>query len=142
MNSVYNFKDTTLVLRHPAMGSLTITGEGVGSVTLSYANDNTQHDVAADGSVMISKINAHNGTLAITVQQTSYANRWLERYMNYIKVAPTSEWAAANASLDNDQIGDHFELKGISPQKAPDHSYQAAGQNKTWNMMAAEIVQG
>ena len=52
--TTYSFSDVSLVLSHPSVGKCTITGEGVGSVTVSRANDLTQHDVAADGSVMVS----------------------------------------------------------------------------------------
>ena len=141
-HSSYSFADVVFTIRHPSVGSMTVTGEGTGSISVSYATDATQHDIAADGSVMVSKIIARNGTIAITVQQTSAANRWLERYANYIRVAPTSEWAAASAVLDCDHTGEHFQMKGISPQKDPDSPFQAAGQSITWNLMAVEIVKG
>lgn len=141
-HSTYSFGDVVFVIRHPAMGSCTITGEGTGSITVSYSTDVTQHDIAADGSVMVSKIIARNGTIALAVQQTSSANRWLERFMNYLRVAPTSEWAAASAVLDCNHTGEHFQIKGISPQKNPDSPFQATGQNITWNLMAVEIVKG
>ena len=141
-HSTYSFADVVFAMRHPAVGSLTVTGEGVGSITVSYATDATQHDIAADGSVMVSKIIARNGTVALTVQQTSSANRWLEKWMNYIRVAPTEEWNQASAVLDCDHTGEHFAITGISPQKDPDSPFQAAGQNITWNLMAVEIVKG
>lgn len=140
--STYSFGDVVFVIRHPSVGSMTITGKGTGSIAVSYSTDVTQHDIAADGSVMISKIIARNGTVAVSVQQTSEANRWMEKFMNYLRVAPTSEWAEASAVLDCDHTGEHFQMSGISPQKDPDSSFQATGQNVTWNLMAAEIVKG
>ena len=73
--TTYSFSDVSLVLSHPSVGKCTITGEGVGSVTVSRANDNTQHDVAADGSVMVSKIHTKNGTIAIAIQRARVAEK-------------------------------------------------------------------
>ena len=66
--TVYSFEDTSFTLSHPSVGMYTFVGKGVGSVSVSRANDFTQHDVAADGSTMISKIISRNGTLAIAIQ--------------------------------------------------------------------------
>lgn len=137
--TTYSFSDVSLVLSHPSVGKCTITGEGVGSVTVSRANDNTQHDVAADGSVMVSKVNTKNGTIAIAIQQTSSAHVWLKKLVSYLLTAPTSEWARASAVLKNPSLGETINMSGISPQKRPDAAYQQTGQQVTWNLMAATI---
>ena len=80
MYSTYSFADTSLVLSHPKVGKIVLNGQGLGSVTIARANDNTQHDVAADGSTMTSKIVTRNGTLAIAIQQTSPAQKWLKKW--------------------------------------------------------------
>lgn len=139
-NSVYSFADVSLVISHPSVGKFTLTGEGLGSVSISRANDLTQHDVAADGSVMVSKIATHNGTIAIAIQQTSSAHAWLKKLVDYLMVAPTSEWALASAVLSNPSVGETINMSGISPQKRADVSYQQAGQQVTWNLMATDIT--
>lgn len=138
--TTYSFADVSLVMSHPKVGKFTATGEGVGSITISMANDSTQHDVAADGSVMISKIVTENGTIAIAVQQTSAFHKWLQKWNSYLKVAPTSEWAQASAVLKNPSLGETISMSGISPQKRADAAYQQSGQQVTWNMMAAKII--
>lgn len=138
-HSTYSFADVSLVFSHPAVGMVTITGEGVGTITISRANDVTQHDLAADGSVMVSKIYSKSGTAAIDVQQTSAAHKFLKRWYDYVQVAPTSEWAKASAVLKHPAIGETIVMTGIAPQKRPDAAFQQTGQHVVWNLMATEI---
>lgn len=138
--TVYSFADVSLVISHPKVGKFTITGEGVGSVSISRANDMTQHDVAADGSVMVSKIFTENGTVAIAIQQTSAAHKWLKKWHDYLKVAPSSEFAKSTAILKNPAVGETISMSGVTPQKRADSAFQQAGQQVTWNLMAAKIT--
>ena len=138
--TVYSFADVSLVISHPKVGKFTITGEGVGSVSISRANDMTQHDVAADGSVMVSKIVTENGTVAIAIQQTSAAHKWLKKWHDYLKVAPTSEFAKSTAILKNPAVGETISMSGVTPQKRADSAFQQAGQQVTWNLMSAKIT--
>lgn len=139
MFSTYSFSDVSLVMSHPSVGKFTFSGQGLGSVTVSYANDLTQHDIAADGSVMVSKFISKNGTIAISIQQTSPAHKFLKRWLDYLRIAPTSEWATTTAVLKVPAQGETWTFSGISPQKAADAAYQQTGQQYTWNLMAAEI---
>jgi hypothetical protein len=143
MISTYSFDDVTLVISHPAVGvgRFVATSQGLGSISVSMTNDRTSHDVAADGSIMVSKILAKNGTISITVQQTSNLNHWLLKWYNYIESAPTNEWADAKLLVRAPLMGDRISCSGVSPQKIADRSYQAQGQNVTWSLMAAHISQ-
>lgn len=140
MNTVYSFSDVTLVLSHPKVGKLTVTGQGIGSIAVSRSGDVTQHDVAADGSVMASKIVQKNGALALAIQQTSQANTWLRKWYNYLITAAAGEWIATTGTIKSQGTGETITLKGLSPQKMPDQSYQQTGQQVTWNLMATEIT--
>lgn len=138
--TVYSFSDVTLLIKSPRKGNLTITGQGVGSIAISRSNDMTQHDIAADGSIMISKIVTKNGTVAISLQQTSEAHKWLKDWLADLVNASSSEWANTSAQLDHPEFKEQIIINGISPQKRADASFQNAGQQVTWNLMAAEII--
>lgn len=137
--STYSFADVSLVLSHPAIGKYTLTGQGLGSVTVSRAVDNTAHDVAADGSVMVSKIVTKNGSFSLAIQQTSEANNWLTKAYNYLMNAPTSEWAKLSGVLSNPALNETTNMSGVSFVKKPDKSYQQTGQQIQWAFLAAEI---
>lgn len=137
--STYSFDDVSLVISHKNVGKCTITGKGVGSISISRSNDVTQHDIAADGSVMVSKVVTKNGTIALALQQTSSANKWFKKWYSYLLTAPTSEWAETTAVLTLPSLGESIQMSGISPQKVADASYQSAGQQVTWNLMATKI---
>lgn len=138
-HSVYSFADVAAVISHPSVGKFTITGNGVGSITISNSNDETQHDTAADGSVMVSKIDTENGTVAIALQQTSEAHKWLKKWHAYLKIAPASEWVKTTIVVRNPAIGETITCTGVSPQKKADRAFQQTGQQVTWNLMAVSI---
>lgn len=141
MYNTYSFDDVSATFSHPAVGLLQIGGEasGVGSIGINFTTDVTAHDIAADGTVMISKIKASNGTIALVCQQNSAINRFLTRWYNYIRQADSGQWAGAILALRDSVGGDSYVCTGVSPQKLADRSYQAQGQQVTWNLMAADI---
>lgn len=140
-HTTYSFSDVVATLNFAGIIPLTVTGEGVGSIDISMAGEKTAHDVAADGSVMVSKLLGDNGSIAISVQQTSSIHKNLLLWYNYIKAAPSNEWANNSLTIRNNVIGETTVATGVSPQKLPDKPYQAQGQKVTWNLMAADISQ-
>lgn len=138
--TTYSFTDLAGSISHPTFGAYLFDGTGIGSVTISKATDRTAHDIAADGSVMVSKIAGNNGTLTIECQQTSAIHKWLLAWFNVLWQLPTSEWASTSITLRNSATGTRHIISGVSPQKEPDTPYQSQGQRVTWNLMCAEIT--
>ena len=141
MFNTYGFEDVTVSCNHPGVGAFSSTGAGMGSVTTVYSNERTVHDVAADGTVMISKIKAKNGTIALVMQQTSEFHKNLLRWYNYVDSANASEWAGMNVTIKSKTLNESTTCTGVSPQKAADRPYEAQGQRVTWTLMAAEITE-
>jgi hypothetical protein len=128
---------------HPSVGQFLINGNGVGSVNIQMTGDRTGNDVAADGSVMVSKLAGNNGVISFSMQQTSPFHKWLMKYWNYIKDVhtPSSEYALMRVHLRSLAMEEEVYAYGVAPQKAADKPYQAQGQQVTWNLMAADIDQ-
>ena len=118
----YSFTDCSLILNHPSLGILTLTGKGLGSVGINMTGDRTTMDVAADGRVMTSKIKDRRATAAVQIQQTSEANKDLLKWYNYLESAPASEWAQASGIFNSPQTGEQFVLNEVAFQKLPDRS--------------------
>lgn len=137
----YSFEDVTCSFQHPGVGAASSTGAGLGTITIVMANDKTAHDVAADGVVMVSKIAGKNGTISLTMQQTSELHKYLLRWYNYVDISSASEFARMTLTIKSNNLGDTTTCTGVSPQKLSDRSYQAQGQQMTWNLMAAEITE-
>jgi hypothetical protein len=138
--TTYSFLDTVLILSHPILPvPIVVTGEGAGSITVSMQEARTAHDVAADGSVMVSKIAGNNGTVAIDVQQTSIAHKELLSLFNQLVIAPPDQWAQAALTIRNVTDGTGHLCTGISPAKIPDKAYGKSGAHVTWSLMAADI---
>lgn len=139
--TTYSFADVSFAQSHPKVGKYSVTGEGIGNINVSMTNDRTAHDVAADGSVMVSKIRARNGVITLLVQQTSSLNQWLLKWYNYLEAAPVDTYADTVIVIRAPHMGDLITAKGVTPQKLPDKPYQAQGQNVTWTLLAADIQQ-
>ena len=138
-NTTYAFEDLVVVFSHPSKGSLTLTGAGIVSATIARSTDVSVHDLAADGSVMTSKIQARNGTVTIVLQQTSEGANWLRKLNQYLEVASASEWTRAVCTISSKVMGVNIICRGVSPQKAPDAAYQASGQQVSLAYMCQAI---
>ena len=137
----YSFTDVSMIISHPDVGQYTATGEGTSSINVAMTTDRTVHDIAADSTVMISKVPGRNGTITVMAQQSSNLHAWLLKWHNYVEAAPTNRWALASIIIHAPEMGDLLIANNVSPQKLPDRPYQAQGQNVTWTLLAADIQQ-
>lgn len=135
----YSFEDTSLTISHPGFGTYTAYGTGIGDITISYSNDVTYHNVAADLAVVVSKWVARNGSVQLNILQSSDFNEWLKKFAAFLEEAPTDQFALATMDIKNKSTGDNYHCTGVSHQKRADNSFQSQAQNRTWNMMCANI---
>lgn len=138
-HTTYSFLDLSGALSHSELGSYTFTGQGIGSLTVTYSTEKSAHNVAADGVVMVSKIAGFNGSISIQCQQTSALHKWLLKAFNTIFDLPSADWAQISATLRNTSDGTSHVVTGISFGKVPDKTYAAQGGMVTWNMLAADV---
>jgi hypothetical protein len=140
--TTYSFADVSVNIQHSSIGQLSLQGGGLGSVTVTKSTDRTGHDVAADGSVLVSKIPGENGNIALSIQQNTYAEKWLQNWFNYIKDSRTdsSEYALATITIRNNITGAVTTATGVALQKEPDDNMQAQGQQRVWTLLAASII--
>jgi hypothetical protein len=139
-NTTYSFLDSVVVLAHALLPiPITISGEGLGKAVVSMTTERTAHQVAADGSVMVSKIAGNNGNITIDLQQTSAAHKALLAFYNLVVTSPPNAWAQGVLTMRNVTDGSMHVATGISFQKVPDKTYEAEGQMVSWTLMAADI---
>ena len=103
--------------------------------------ERTVHELAADGSVMITKVMGRNGTISLAVQQTSALNKWLTRLYNYLEAAGTDQWAGTTIIVRAPMMQDLITCIGVTFGKLPSKPFQVNGQTITWALMAADIQQ-
>lgn len=135
----YSFEDTSLTISHPGFGTYTAYGTGIGDITISYANDVTYHNVAADLAVVVSKWVARNGNVQMNILQSSDFNEWLKKFAAFLEEASADQFALATMDIKNKSTGDTYHCTGVSHQKRADNSFQSQAQNRTWTMMCANI---
>jgi len=141
-HSTYSFLDLAGAIANPTFpgGPFIFTGEGVGTVTVSMSTDRTAHDVAADGSIMVSKIPGNNGQITIECQQTSLANKYLTELYNWLITKSATVWATSAIVLRNITDGTNHVATGVSFGKIPDKTYTSQGGKVSWTLYATDIV--
>ena len=140
MFNTYSFEDISCVISHPAVGQHVVTGSGAKTISVSRTNDMSSHDLAADGTVMISKMASPNGLVTITAQQTSDLHNYLVKLANYVKTAPSDEFASATIVIRSPEMKLLHNCRGVSIQKQADKTYEASGGTVAWPLMAAKIT--
>lgn len=140
----YSFQDVITAFSCPSVGNASSTGAGIGTIAIDMATEKTVHNVAADGTIMITKVMGDNGTVAIAMQQTSLLHKYLLKWYNYIdnENADLNDWASMIITISSAGLGDVTTCTGVSPQKLAARPYQAQGQMVTWTFMCAEISEG
>lgn len=139
MTKVYSFEDHRVVLVHPDVGTMKLSDGGIGRVTVSYSGENSRLTTSADGGVVVNKMKNNSGAINIDVLQTSDANKWLERYVNYLKTCPTNRYALGKLVITG--VGtESTTCSGVVPQKMADKVYDAEAQSRSWALLAADII--
>lgn len=139
MTKVYSFEDHRVILTHPDVGSFQLSDGGIGRVVVSYSGENSRLTNSADGGVVVNKLKNDSGSVAVDVLQTSDANLWLKKYVNYLKTSPTNRYALGNLLITGND-GEDISCTGVVPQKMADISYDAEAQNRSWQFLAANVT--
>lgn len=138
--TTYSFQDVICTINLPGSPPISVNGLGIGEITLAPINDNTAHDLAADGSIMVTKVQADNGNITISAQQTSALNTFLINAFKFLKLAPTNLWAQGTITIASPSgLGQRVQCTGVSFTKRSDKNYQQQGQKWSWQLMAASI---
>lgn len=137
---VYSFEDTTVTISHPQFGTYSAFGTGIGSLSIQYSENESEMEVAADLSVVISKMVRKLGTVTFNVLQTSDFNSWLKKLVAYLETANVDQWALATINISNRSTGDNYFCDGVCPSKQPENNFQSQAQQRSWVMNCANIV--
>lgn len=141
MFTPYSFADVNIIMRDPFGIQFSANGEGIGDILISPQNDDSAHDVGADGLTMVSKILVRNAIITLNILQTSAFNRYLTQWRNRLIVSDTSVWADTTISITSRVSRDKIFARGVSPQRPADKPFQATGQRISWLLMAADLIQ-
>lgn len=134
----YSFSEVSLSITHPNFGTMRLTGQGTGEISLTNDNDRATTAIGADGGVVVNKIRDRRATLTVTVLQTSTLHNEFGKFFNYLETAPTSQWAAASAVIKSLNTRETTTLTGVVPQKQADKPYGQQAGNNTWTFIVAD----
>ena len=139
--TTYSFDDVECTISHPAVGQYVVNGKGIGSINVTPSTEKTVHDVAADGSIMISKVAGDNAAINIEIQQTSELHKWLTNYYNVILLSPATVWASATIIIRDTVGGSLISAYDVSPQNKAEKPYQSQGQRVTWPFLSGNCYE-
>lgn len=135
----YSFEDTTVTVDHPSLGVYSAYGTGIGSLTVSMAEDVSSHQTSADLAVVISKHFKKNGTVTFDILQSSDFNNFMQKVYSYLEQAPASQFGLTKIIISNRSTGKVYTCIGCTPQKLPDDQYQSQASNRQWAWLCANI---
>ena len=135
----YSFEDTTVNINHPGFENYSAYGTGIGSLSITFNTNNSSHSIAADKTVVVSKVTVHDGSVSFTVLQNSDFHKWLKRWADFIENAATSQFALSTLDITNKSTGASYHCVGVTHQKKPDEQFQSTAQDVTWTLMCADI---
>ena len=137
---VYSFLDCILNLSFPTpAGTMTITGKGIGNVSVGMAQERSVMEASADGNIMISKLAGNQGSLKISVQQTSDAHKFLLGSYNALIFAAPALWAQGAGLMRCLSDGTTHVFTGLCFQKLGDKGYEKQGKMVDWTLLAGDI---
>ena len=142
MPNVYSLADTRTVLYHPNVGTANLHLCGAGKIVISASGDLSSHTATADGYVVINRLRAENGTITLEVPQNSIGDDFLRKWVRYLRTVQDSSRFALSTLTVTDQAGGFTILcTGVTPQKAPDRTYDRSATSVTYTLLAASITE-
>lgn len=138
--SIYSLSDVKTTISHPALRDCVLSDEGGGRITISYAGDMSSHTTTATGDVVVNKLVAKNGSIALEVPVNSSADQWLRDWIKYIKNNQTNAFALGSMVLNDTAGGRVLSMTGVTPQKEPDENYDQTSGNRQYNLLFAEMT--
>ena len=138
--SVYSLADVRTSLNHPDCGTCILSNVGGGRVTINYAGDMASNTNTASGFVVVNKLVAKNGSIALEIPVNSLADKWLRTWITYLKSCGTDRFALSNFTLIDSAASRKLYMTGVVPQKEPDESYDQTSGNRQYNLLFAELT--
>ncbi len=135
----YSFEDTAVNINHPGFENYSAYGTGIGSLTVAFSTDNSSHQIAADKTVVVSKVTVHDGTVTLSVLQNSDFHKWLKRWADFLENSATSQFALSTLDISNKSTGAFYHCVGVTHQKKPNEDFQSQAQTVSWTLMCADI---
>lgn len=135
-HSTYSFDDIDFTLTL-AGESYTMAGDGIGELTYEYLPTTSTQDVAADGSVMTSKIIARNARFNFSSQQTSALHKFFIKQFNILRDEQTEEWATGTLTITDRLNNIIIRASNVAFEKQASTTFASEGGRVQWPMVAA-----
>lgn len=117
-----------------------LSDESKGRIVISYSGDMSSHTTSAGGYVVVNKITAHAGTVALEMIQNSAGDLFLRRWCTYLKGASVKEFALATLDVKDNATDQQYHFDGVTPQKIPDISYDQAAGTVQYTLLCAYMT--
>lgn len=139
--SVYSFKDTSVVVNHPDVGQYVLSDGGMGRIVISYTAEKSSHTQTSNGHIVVNRLAGQNGTITLEVPQSSPADAYMIKLLNYLGRCNASRFALGTITIRDTLFALTVEATGVTPQKTPDRTYDSASAMQSYAMLAAEITE-
>ena len=137
--TVYSFSDVKVVMYHPNVGQSVLSSQGLGKISIAASGDLSSHTATADGYVVVNRLKSAHGMITLEVPQNSSADEFLRKWARYLR--HTESYLFAQSALNIVDTAGSFTItcEGVTPQKIPDRTYDAACGMVSWVLLAASV---
>lgn len=139
--AVYSLADVRAVINNPSVGQCVLSDAGGGKITISYTGDMSSHTTTANGYVVINKMRAKNGTIALELPQNSDADVFMRRWTAYLDNGAAKNFAETTLTVYDNAAARTITAVGVTPQKRPDINYDQTSGTVNYTLLAAEITE-
>ena len=140
-HTTYSFDDIDFTITL-AGESHTMSGEGIGELSYDHLPTSSVQDVAADGSVMTSKILARNARFSFSTQQTSALHKFFISKFNILMAGNSQDWAAGSLTITDRVNGIKIAATNLAFEKQTSPNFTAEGGRVEWPFVAAFATMG
>ena len=137
--TVYSFSDVKVVMYHPNVGQSVLSSQGLGKIAIAASGDLSSHTAMADGYVVVNRLKSSHGMITLEVPQNSSADEFLRKWARYLKHAESYLFALTALNIVDAAGGFTIYCEGVTPQKIPDRTYDAACGMVSWVLLAANV---
>ena len=135
-HTTYSFDDIDFTITL-ADESYTMAGDGIGELTYEYLPTTSVQDVAADASVMTSKIIARNARFTFSTQQTSFLHKYFISKFNDLNNRSTEDWAEGTVVITDRLNNIIIRAEHLAFEKPAGATFAAEGGRTSWPFVAA-----
>lgn len=141
--TVYSLKDIKTTFNHPDVGSMCLSDNGGGQISVARSGDMSSHTTTETGYTVVNRLVSKNGSAGLQVPTNSDADLFLDKWVAYCNSdkCKSPRFALATFTLEDEARGKRSTFIGVTCQKKPDRTYAGTAPNMQYTLLYTEEIE-